>query len=100
MLTALLFFLVGAIVAGVAQNFTHMLVGRSIQGIGGGGIMTLSTVIVTDIVPLRKRGAYIGILSSMWSLGSVAGPVLGGGFAANASWVCRPSYIPGGCPHV
>ncbi|KAL2813983.1 major facilitator superfamily domain-containing protein [Aspergillus granulosus] len=85
-MTALLFFLVGAVVAGVAQNFTHMLVGRSIQGIGGAGIMTLSSVLVTDIVPLRKRGAYLGILSSMWSVGSVVGPILGGGFAGSVSW--------------
>ncbi|KAI9038421.1 uncharacterized protein KD926_010840 [Aspergillus affinis] len=63
-----------------------MLIGRSIQGIGGAGIMALSSILVTDIVPLRKRGAYLGILSSMWSVGSVIGPVLGGGFAQNVSW--------------
>ncbi len=46
----------GSIVAAVATNFTMMLVGRSIQGIGGGGILTLGEIIVTDLVPLAVRG--------------------------------------------
>ncbi|KAL2216529.1 putative MFS transporter [Thermoascus aurantiacus ATCC 26904] len=85
-LTALTFFFVGTVVASVAKNFTYMLVGRSIQGVGGGGIIALSEVIVTDIVPLRHRGSYVGILSAMWSIGSVLGPILGGGFAQNVTW--------------
>jgi MFS family permease len=83
----MLFFFVGAVIAGVAKNFTYMLVGRTIQGIGSGGISTLSDIIVTDIIPLRLRGQYYGILSAMWSFGSVLGPILGGGFAENVTWV-------------
>ncbi|KAL1879606.1 hypothetical protein Plec18167_004067 [Paecilomyces lecythidis] len=85
-LTSILFFFVGAVIAGVAKNFTYMLVGRSLQGIGGGGIIALSEIIVTDIIPLRLRGNYFGILSAMWSIGSVTGPILGGGFAENVTW--------------
>ncbi|KAN0084757.1 Major facilitator superfamily domain containing protein [Elaphomyces granulatus] len=85
-LTAIMFFLVGAVIAGVAQNFTSMLVGRTIQGIGGGGILALTEIIVTDIIPLRQRGKYFGIISAMWSVGSVVGPILGGGFSQNVSW--------------
>lgn len=92
MLTALTFFFVGTVVASVAKNFTYMLVGRSIQGVGGGGIIALSEVIVTDIVPLRHRGSYVGILSAMWSIGSVLGPILGGGFAQNVTWVSSAIY--------
>jgi MFS family permease len=65
-----------------------MLVGRSLQGVGGGGIIALSEIVVTDIVPLRLRGQYFGILSAMWSVGSVTGPILGGGFSENVTWVC------------
>jgi MFS family permease len=86
-LIALVFFCVGAIISAIANNFTYMLVGRSIQGVGGGGIISLSEVIITDLVPLRYRGQYFGILSAMWSVGSVTGPILGGGFAENVSWV-------------
>jgi MFS family permease len=75
------------VVAGVAENFTCLLVGRSLQGIGSGGIIALSEIIVTDIIPLRLRGQYYGVLNAMWSLGSVLGPIVGGGFAENVTWV-------------
>ncbi|KAH8597661.1 major facilitator superfamily domain-containing protein [Bisporella sp. PMI_857] len=81
-----LFFFVGSLVAALATNFTMMLVGRSIQGIGGGGIMTLGEIIVTDMVPLAVRGAWFGYLGSMWAIGSVAGPLMGGAFAQSVSW--------------
>ena len=92
-LIALVFFCVGAIVAAVAKNFTYMLVGRSIQGVGGGGIIALSEVIITDLIPLRWRGQYFGILSAMWSVGSVTGPILGGGFAENVTWVRKETHV-------
>ncbi|EZG18478.1 MFS multidrug transporter [Trichophyton rubrum] len=85
-LIALTFFFVGTLVSGLSNNFTQMLVGRSIQGVGGGGIIALTEIVVTDLIPMRERGKYFGILSSMWSLGSVLGPVLGGGFSQNVSW--------------
>ncbi|KAJ5719965.1 hypothetical protein N7493_006843 [Penicillium malachiteum] len=85
-LVAILFFCVGAIICAVAKNFTYMLVGRSIQGVGGGGVIALSEIIITDLVPLRHRGKYFGIMSAMWSLGSVTGPILGGGFAEDVTW--------------
>ncbi|KAL4799563.1 major facilitator superfamily domain-containing protein [Aspergillus venezuelensis] len=85
-LIAVTLFFVGTVVCAVAKNFTYMLVGRSIQGVGGGGVLALTEVIVTDLVPLRLRGQYFGILSAMWSVGSVTGPILGGGFAQDVTW--------------
>jgi hypothetical protein len=55
-LASSVFFAVGSIVAAVATNMTMLLVGRSIQGIGGGGILTLGEILVTDLVPLAARG--------------------------------------------
>jgi MFS family permease len=86
-LVATLWFLIGAIVAGVAKNFTHMLIGRSLQGIGGGGIITLTAIVIADIVPLCYRAKYFGMLGGIWSLGTVIGPVIGGCFAQNVTWV-------------
>jgi MFS family permease len=86
-LVCITFFFVGSLVAGIANDFTQILIGRCIQGVGGGGIAVLAEVVVTDLVPLRLRGNYYGILSAMYSLGSVLGPILGGGFAENVSWV-------------
>lgn len=86
-LTGLVFFLVGVIVAALAKDFATLLVGRSIQGIGGGGLIALTEIVVTDLVPLRLRGQWFGIISGMWAIGSVSGPVIGGAFAQNVTWV-------------
>ncbi|KAF2099620.1 MFS general substrate transporter [Rhizodiscina lignyota] len=83
---SLVFFGAGAIVAALANNFTVILVGRTIQGIGGGGVISLTEIVVTDLVPLRERGKWMGMVSSMWSLGTVIGPLLGGGFSQNVTW--------------
>lgn len=71
---------------------TVMLVGRVLQGTGVGGIMTLTETLITDLVPLRKRGIYISIISAVWALGTVLGPILGGLMAQQNAWrfVCCP----------
>lgn len=55
--------------------------------------MSLTEVIITDLVPLRYRGDYYGGLNAMWAVGSVLGPIVGGGFSGNghATWVCMQS---------
>lgn len=77
---SLVLFLIGAIVASVAPRGHGMgvlLAGRSIQGIGGGGIIVLSEIIPTDLVPLKVRGNYMSMVGAMWALGSVTGPLMG-----------------------
>ncbi|KAH9879394.1 hypothetical protein J1614_002834 [Plenodomus biglobosus] len=83
---SLAFFLAGSIIAALANNFTLILVGRSIQGVGGGGIICLTEMVVVDTVPLRERGKWFSFFGAMWSIGTVAGPLLGGGFSQNVSW--------------
>jgi len=84
--TALVFFMIGAIVAGLSNNFGMLLVGRSLQGVGGGGLIALTEILITDLVPLRLRGQWFGIISAMWSLGSVTGPIIGGVFSQKVTW--------------
>lgn len=79
--------MVGIIVSSVAHDFAVMLVGRTIQGIGGGGIILLNDVVITDLVPMRLRGAYFGIIGAVWGLGSVSGPVIGGVLSEETTWV-------------
>ncbi|CAD6569914.1 MAG: hypothetical protein ASARMPRED_003310 [Alectoria sarmentosa] len=86
LLLALVFFTVGAIVGALAQNITSLLIGRSIQGAGGGGIISLTEILITDLVPLRERGKWFGFQSLTWALGSVTGPLIGGVFAQEATW--------------
>lgn len=88
---AVVLFLAGCIVCGVAVNFTMILAGRVIQGIGGGGIAVLTEIVVCDLIPLRLRGQWFGILSSMYAIGTVLGPIVGGAFAQHVTWVILPS---------
>lgn len=80
------FFFIGVMVSALAKGFTALLVGRCIQGVGGGGIIALTEIVVTDLVPLRLRGQWFGIISGMWSIGSVTGPIIGGAFSQKVSW--------------
>ncbi|KAF1832677.1 MFS general substrate transporter [Decorospora gaudefroyi] len=86
LLVTLLFFTVGTILCSVANDFTTLLTGRCIQGVGGGGIITLTQVIFCDIVPLRQRPKYFAIVLGAWSIGSIVGPVIGGALVENTSW--------------
>lgn len=67
-LLALTFFLAGTLVGGLAHDFTLLLIGRSLQGVGGGGVIAMTEIVVTDLVPLRLRGQWFGIISAMWSV--------------------------------
>lgn len=53
---------------------------------GGGGIIALTEVVVTDLVPLAQRGKWFSVLSAMWSIGTVTGPLIGAGFAQSVTW--------------
>lgn len=83
---SIIFFAVGSLVCATAHNFTALLIGRVIQGIGGGGIIALSQVIFADIVPLRQRPKYFAIVLGAWAIGSVLGPLIGGAFVQRSTW--------------
>ncbi|KAK3646026.1 hypothetical protein LTR22_014461 [Elasticomyces elasticus] len=81
-LISLFCFGLGAIMAAVAHgSMALMLVGRSIQGVGGGGVLVLTEIVITDLVPLRFRGQYFSLMGAMWAIGSVSGPLVGGAFS-------------------
>ncbi|KAI6082641.1 major facilitator superfamily transporter [Hypoxylon rubiginosum] len=79
-------FTVGTIVCCTANSMASILVGRCIQGVGGGGIHSLSLVIQTDLVPLRFRPKWYGITLGAWAIGLTIGPILGGAIAQKTSW--------------
>lgn len=74
-------FLLGSVLAGASQNMTQLIATRALQGLGAGGLMALTFVIIGDIVPPRERGRYQGYFGAVWGLSSVAGPLLGGYFS-------------------
>ena len=55
-------FFFGSLAASLAQSALQLIVFRAFMGVGGGGLMTVAQMIVSDIVPLRERGKYQGIL--------------------------------------
>ena len=82
---AIVTFLIGSLAAGAAQNMSQLIATRALQGLGAGGLMALTFVIIGDIVPPRERGRYQGYFGAVWGLSSVAGPLLGGFFSDHAT---------------
>ncbi|CAD6926544.1 unnamed protein product [Tilletia laevis] len=85
-LAAQIIFLGGTALCGAAPNMTALIIGRAIAGIGGAGLLSVTQIMISDIVTLKKRGMYHGILSSVNGAGSVIGPLAGGVFASKVSW--------------
>jgi EmrB/QacA subfamily drug resistance transporter len=83
---AITIFMFGSIVGGLAPDMTWLIVGRAVQGLGGGGLMILSQAIIADVVPARERGRYMGAIGGVFALASVAGPLLGGWFTESIGW--------------
>ena len=83
---AISIFILGSIVGGLAPDMTWLIIGRAVQGLGGGGLMILSQAIIADVVPARERGKYMGIMGGVFALSSVAGPLLGGWFTEGIGW--------------
>ncbi|MFH0522443.1 MDR family MFS transporter [Streptomyces sp. M41] len=83
---AIVIFLVGSALCGMAQDMAQLIAFRAVQGVGGGGLMVLSMAIVGDIVPPRERGRYQGLFGAVFGASSVLGPLLGGVFTEHLSW--------------
>ncbi|MFF5159989.1 DHA2 family efflux MFS transporter permease subunit [Streptomyces sp. NPDC000348] len=84
--TAVVIFLVGSALCGAAQDMSQLIAFRALQGLGGGGLIVLSTAIVGDLVPPRERGRYQGMFGAVFGATSVLGPLLGGLFTQHLSW--------------
>ena len=83
---ALVLFLIGSALCGLAQGMTELIAFRAIQGLGGGGLMVSAQAAIGDVVPPRERGKYMGFFGAVFGVSSVAGPLIGGFFTSNFSW--------------
>ncbi|AJE47939.1 MDR family MFS transporter [Celeribacter indicus] len=83
---AVLLFLAGSVLCGLARSMGFLIAARAIQGLGGGGLFVLALSIIGDIIPPRERGRIQGVFASVFGVSSVAGPLLGGWFVDALSW--------------
>lgn len=77
LLTAVALFLLGSGLAGASGSIHMLIAGRTVQGLGGGGINLLTEVVVTDLVPLRQRAQYLSAVMAASSIAAAIGPFLG-----------------------
>ncbi|KAF2168270.1 hypothetical protein M409DRAFT_53555 [Zasmidium cellare ATCC 36951] len=84
--SALLLFTAGSLICALANNVAAMLAGRTIQGIGGGGILSVNLIILSDIVPLRWRSKYQSFQQLCVSVGFNIAPILGGIIVKKTTW--------------
>jgi MFS family permease len=85
-LTAVVIFEIGSAICGAAPNSTVLIVGRAIAGLGSSGIFGGSVIITFFTVPLHMRPIYSGIVSVIFAIASVTGPLIGGGFTEHVTW--------------
>jgi EmrB/QacA subfamily drug resistance transporter len=81
-----LIFLLGSAIAGTADSMSVLILGRAVQGIGGGGLISGAFTVIADIFPPRERGKWIGLLGATFGIASIIGPTLGGFLTDHFSW--------------
>ncbi len=83
---AIVIFLVGSALCGLAQSMSQLIAFRALQGLGAGGLIVVTLAVVGDIIPPRERGRYQGYFGAVFGVSTIIGPLLGGFFVDNLSW--------------
>jgi EmrB/QacA subfamily drug resistance transporter len=79
-------FVIASGLCGLANSMTWLVGWRAVQGIGAGGLMVTAMALIADIIPLRERGKYQGMLGAVFGVATVIGPLLGGLLTDHLSW--------------
>ena len=83
---AIVIFLLGSVLCGLAQDMTQLIVMRALQGLGGGGLLVVTMAAVGDVIPPAERGRYQGMFGGVFGLATVIGPLIGGFLVEHLSW--------------
>lgn len=79
-------FTVGSILCGMANSMVELVIFRGVQGLGAGGMVPLSMIIVGDLYTIEKRGRIQAVFSSIWAISSIVGPIMGSFFVEALTW--------------
>lgn len=79
-------FLTGSLICGLSHSTIMLIIGRAVQGAGGGGLSILPGMIVCDLIPLRERQKYNAVVYGAFAVGTLIGPILGGSLAESIGW--------------
>lgn len=88
-----IFFAAGNLICGLAKDETVMILGRVVAGIGGGGLMSISTFLGSDLIPLRKRGIVQGMGNICYGSGAMLGGIFGGLMNDHTKWGWRMAFL-------
>ncbi|KAI8973361.1 major facilitator superfamily domain-containing protein [Mycotypha africana] len=86
LMSGIVVFLLGSVLCGAAKSMIMLIIARAIAGIGAAAIFSMVFIIISEIVPLEKRGNYQGVINAVFALSSVCGPLIGGSFTDYVTW--------------
>ncbi|RDW78290.1 hypothetical protein BP5796_06142 [Coleophoma crateriformis] len=86
LLSSVFIFFGSSIICANAINMKMLIVGRTLQGTGAGGLFQLVMITISDLFSQRERNLYMGLLEVMWAIAGAVGPILGGGLTEKLSW--------------
>ena len=86
LLVSIALFLLGSFACAVAPSMLALILARGLQGIGGGGLISLAQTVIADVVAPKERARYQATIASVFVASSIAGPILGGVFAEHLHW--------------
>ncbi|KAE8308361.1 major facilitator superfamily domain-containing protein [Aspergillus transmontanensis] len=86
LLTAVALFFGASIICAKAINMPMLIAGRGVQGIAGGGLIQLITIIISDLFSVRLRSLFLGLIEFIWAIAGALGPIVGGAFTQSVSW--------------
>ncbi len=96
-LFSMILFLAGSVLCGLSQNMLQLVLFRAIQGLGAGGVLPMALTIIGEIFSVEKRARMQGMISGVWGVSSIIGPLIGGFLVDQISWhwVFYINLIPG-----
>ena len=86
LVAALVVFAIGSLITALSYDLGTLVIGRFLQGVGGGGLIPATLALVADLYPVERRGVPLGIVSAVQEIGSVVGPLYGALILAVSDW--------------